>query len=207
MRDNVNLNLLLTSYGYLFDEYREAIFFLTGEGAGKALMNYNMLTGEMLYIAHDGDTLALANPKKVTNIRFGKREFIYTSKGYVEILAETNDYQTLLVHRKIKITDIKKQGAFGTTTGTVGIDNVPVMVKGKHNRSLLVNNEATFKKEITYYLQKGKSLYLGATVANFQKLFGKEQKERINNYIKEAKIDLNKEEDIIRLFNFCASGN
>jgi hypothetical protein len=197
------VNDVLSSSRFLFPDFYEAMV-VTKKGTGKAIMNYNMLTGDMMFIDQNGDTLAVLNPEEIRAIRFGKQEFIRNAKEYVEILA-TAGVTGLAVSRRIKPATVKQYGAYGMTTSTAAIDNVSVIADKARPDGLTINKEVTYAVIQTFYLHDGKSLR-PATEKNFQKLFGK-SKEVVNAYVKEQGLDLKNEEDITRLFNFCAKDN
>jgi hypothetical protein len=199
VRTGQDVNEVLSDSRFLFPEFQNAIV-VTKQGTGKAMMNYNMLTGDMMFIDQNGDTLVLLNPAEIYAIRFGKQEFIYSSKKYVEILA-TAGTVSLAISRRIKPVIEKQYGAYGMATNTASIDNVNALTDNANSVRLTINKEITYTVVQVFYLQSGKSLKQ-ATEKNFQKAFEK-NKEVINTFIKEHGLDLKKEEDIIRLFNFC----
>jgi hypothetical protein len=205
VRRGENVSDLLSNSRYLFPEF-QTLTLATQKGVGQVKMNYDMLTNEMVFINSQGDTLALGNPKEVNTINFGKRSFIYTSKGYMEILAEEGD-KTLLISRRIKPATVKQYGAYGTKNNTAFNKNISGLLDdaAAGPERLTINHEITYAVTLNYYLQAGKSLR-PATEKNFQKLFGK-SKEVVNAYVKEQGLDLKNEEDITRLFNFCAKDN
>jgi hypothetical protein len=200
VRSGQNMNDVLSNSRFLFSEFQDALV-LSKKGTGKAKMNYDMFAGAMMFIDPNGDTLAVLNPGEIRAIRFGRQEFIHTAKEYVEVLA-TAGVVSLTVSRRIKPATVKQYGAYGMTTSSAAIDNLSVMTDKTTPDGLTINKEITYAVIQLFYLHDGKSLR-PATEKNFQKLFNK-SKEVVNAYVKEQDLDLKKEEDVIRLFNFCA---
>ncbi|MDR3350776.1 MAG: hypothetical protein LBN98_03910 [Prevotellaceae bacterium] len=200
VRTGQNVNEALSNSRFLFPEFQE-VMLATKKGSGQARMNYNMLTGVMLFIGENGDTLALTNPDDIFSIRFGQSDFIHTSKGYVEVLA-TAGHIRLVVSRRIKPATVKQYGAYGMTTSTAAIENAAVISDKATPDGLTINREITYAVVQTFYLQSGKSLG-PVTEKNFQKNFGK-NKDIISSYVKEHDLDLKQAAGLIRLFNFCA---
>jgi len=198
---------ILASSSFLFYDYQDATF-SSKQGFGKAKMNYNMLTGEMMFI-NERDTLALANPQDISSIKIGKQEFIYKSKEFMEILQEA-DNKMVLLRRRIKPAAVKRTGAYGIATSTDAMDQISVFSMERMGNQTTTDISATqivtYEIVYTFYLQVNNSLYTGATEKNFQKVFSID-KQLISNYINENKLNLKKEEDIIQLFNFCAEKN
>ncbi len=196
--DGDDANVLLSFGRFLFPDFQKATFFGIN-GNGQAMMNYNLLTDEMMFVDAAGDTLVLSNPKDINIISFGKRNFKYTSKGYLEIVANEGE-KALLVSRRIKTENVKQYGGYGIATGTSSIENINSL--SSSTEKLNVSQEITYAVKNTFYLQSGKSI-LAATEKNFKKVFPKNKK-TIDGYIEEQKLHLKRETDIINLFNYCA---
>jgi hypothetical protein len=206
-KDGANINVLLSDSQFLFSDFQNATIYFKNGGIAKSLMNYNMLTGEMQFVDENKkDTLSLTDSNDIRLITFGKRSFVYTAKGYSEILAEHNE-TALLVNRRIKMANMEAYGAYGTKTGTSFVSNVSSMTdnylpRNKINMSTV--SSITYTLTSIYLLQSGKKIYRGATEKNFQRVFNKQKKDAIKEYIKNENINLKNEEDIIKLFKFLA---
>jgi hypothetical protein len=62
-----------------------------------------------------------------------------------------------------------------------------------------INEEIVFAKQKAYYVSGIKNHFVEANKKNISKLFPEKD---IDNYIKENKLNLNKEEDLVQLFVF-----
>lgn len=192
-----DINQVLSTGRYLFPEFQKARVFLQNETL-EANMNYNALSGQMEFLTSSGDILELET--KVLAVVFPDHYFKKTSIGYLEILADDPNFE-LLVHQKYLGGDIKKQGAYGSTSSTTAIDNISYINVESRLTSLSLAQEITYNKKNTYYLgSEGK--YRIANKSSFSKLFGKLNPD-MRQYLKNTPVNFSKEEDLIRLFIFC----
>jgi hypothetical protein len=194
-----DVNELLSTSRFLFTDFQNATFSST-EGVGQAMMNYNMLADEMMFIDDKGDTLALNNPKEINMISFGKRKFLHTQKGYVEMIAYTGD-KALLKGARIKPAAIKHYGAYGMSNDIASIEEVSAIPD--RSEKIGVAKQVTYKVTTSYYIQLNNSLRM-VNRKNFEKSFKNKPKGAIAAFIKDNDLDLDKESDIIKLFVWCS---
>jgi len=202
IKQDANIEKILSrDIKMFFPEFRNAIVYLKSSRT-QALMNWNILSGKMMFIDKSNDTLALSNEREVLMIVFDQQKFIYIPKGFVEILANAEDtilgLQTSLQH-----TGNQKYGAYGMVTNTSAIANITTVtsVNTATESEINVLSQAGFQKKKFYYLVIGKK-YQTANQNAFLKIFGK-KKNQIKEYLQQNPVDYNKEEDLIQLFNFC----
>ena len=209
-----DINSLISNSRYLFPAFRTGTVVFDDNTTAKAQLNYDMVMGEMQYQDASGKVMALANPAEISSILFTDREFIYTKRGYVEVLTYF-DNKALLLHRRIKAENEKPTGAYGMasdvsaveksntilTTTQRDVSNLDMMVV-ETSGATLGGERVTFTTIQTVYLQSDKSLYAGGSEANFQKVFGKSTKSAIRDYIKSNSLNLKKPTDLIQLFNY-----
>src|SRR5215213_4691907 len=84
------------------------VFFRNGM-VSAAMMNYNSLNDQMLFISPKGDTLALNEEKTINFIALDKDTFYYVD-GYIRLL--TSNSVVRLAEKKVwEIADIQKMGS------------------------------------------------------------------------------------------------
>ncbi|QHT69508.1 hypothetical protein GXP67_24115 [Rhodocytophaga rosea] len=180
----------------------------------RATLNYNLLYGEMQFINHQGDTLALTEDYKLKHITVGKHLFFYAYKvGFLEILSS---YSQLKLARKLNL-EIKKSavklvgGSGGTFAGGPG-NNMNGPGKGSSYSSGFSYRELYTRKapgdlqlakKDTYFIVDKNDRFYEATKATVIKLFPR-YKKAINAYIKEYKPDFNHRNDMQGLLAFCS---
>ncbi|MDB5248205.1 MAG: hypothetical protein JWQ40_2599 [Segetibacter sp.] len=164
-----------------------------------ALLNYNLLLGEIQFIDQKGDTLSLADENNIKYITVGKDSFFY-SKGFIQLVT-ANDAVKLGVIEKLTLADKKKIGAYNqptTRSSTRSYSSVSI----NNQRSLLsMSEEMVFTKERKYYLGDRFSKFLELNKKNLYKMFSANYTE-IESYLKENAIDFNKKDDVIKLSSF-----
>jgi len=197
VRAGDNLTEALSTSRYLFPQFQDARVVLKDRTL-MAKMNYNALSGQMEFMDANGQILELS--ENVLAIVFGERMFQYTSKGYMEVLAD-DPIHKLLVHTRYSEGDRKKQGAFGTYSSTTAISSYSTIDTDTGVKALTPNEEVTYTKKHNYYLFfSGK--YTLANKASFTKNFGK-QRPQMEQYLKEFPVNFTNHEDLKRLFLYC----
>ena len=164
------------------------------------IVNYNIVIGEMLFI-NSRDTLVISNSAAISHIKVAE-DLFYLIDGCEEKLA--GDYKIMLLSKRyVKLLDIKKEGAYGTSNSTAAIDNYT-----SYNAA---NNTSTYKmkaaQDIVYsfkndfYFSNSPGSIVIAKESNIIKMFP-DKKDAIKQYLKEQKISFNNKEDMIKLTGF-----
>ena len=179
------------------------IFFKDGK-LGKEVLNYNILNDEVMYVDKKGDTLAIAFPEEIKKIDINGIVFYYDKKGWLENIADA-PAASLVVKRKITI-HYEKEGAFGISNSTNGIDSYTTFTSNNSSYHLIVSDDATLKKQTSYFLLTKNSLLLPASKGNFLNQFAPSKKD-IESYLSNNKVNFNKEKDLIQLLAVTGSGN
>jgi hypothetical protein len=189
---------------YLFPSFTDATVKLKTGGSLSSKMNFNLLICEMQFISPGNDTLVISNPENVDSILFSNNAFFF-NKGYYEILSSANAVK-LAVLRKVSYEAIKI-GALGLPdhSGT-GIQSDTSVVTYTGERKLVMNEDVEITSETAYFLITDSEAFNKASKAAFIKAFP-EKEELIRDYLKQNKIDFNKEADLEKLFKFCTSQN
>ena len=212
-----DLNTVLADERFLFDGFKESLVFFENSSITKAMMNYNLLSGEMMFINKAGDTLTLKPTANIATIVIEERFFKYISKHYYEVLAsDTGDETALLIRRYIEQGTPVKYGAYGIASPTAAIDNQASMtfatsVDGStgdvnvntttSNKAVSTDTEIRFQRKDVYMLAQGKKVRT-ADKKGFLKIFSK-YKTAIESYLEQSSVDFKKEQDILRLYNYC----
>jgi hypothetical protein len=182
-----------------YPAFKGALVYLKGSRT-QALMNLNMLSGKMMFIDKNNDTLVLANEQEVYLVAFDDRKFIPTPRGFVESLAGVQD-TVLGLKTSLQHVGNKKYGAYGMVTNTSAIDNITTVVSNIRVDEVNSLAQAGFEKKKIYYIIIGQRTQI-ANQNGFLRVFAK-KKNQIRAYLKQYPVDFNKEEDLVRLFNFC----
>ena len=207
---NEDINALVSNSKYVFPEFKGGTVIFSDRTVTRAQMNYNMLTQEMQFVDAQERIMALANPAEIASIQIDGREFVYTSRGYAEVLAYAGT-RALLLHRRIKAENEKPSGAYGTVSDVSAVQRQTTFSTGTAIGSpvdeVVTDLSGGIKVNLTVtqaiYLQSGHKLFAGNSEKNFARLFGGNIK-TIRNYTTANKLNLKKPTDLILLFNYCA---
>lgn len=168
--------------------------FFNGKRTGISAFNYDLLEKQILFIGEKNDTLAIADDSNVKYLIIENHRFYHDpNRGYFEILSEDSLYyltcSTKLISRKsTKATD---EGYGGTTNGTSASVN-------------LKNPQIIFTRLINFFIINRNGELTTANKKGFLKTFPVRE-DFISKYIKDERIDFNKENEVIKLFKFCVS--
>ena len=157
---------------YSYADFRNGIVFFPRNETATAMVNYNLMLGEMQFIDPKGDTVFIGEPKKFDRIAIGSDTFFF-NKGYLKQLAYKNKVR-LLQKQTIRMAsrttlgvfDQPAQGAATTYSSFIG---------NTHDVSLRTNQKITFKKETYYFLMDRNQTLYPLTLKNLQLLFSKDR--------------------------------
>jgi hypothetical protein len=185
---------------YRFPAFADAGVKLKSGGSGPSKMNFNLLVCEMQFIDPHGDTLSISKPEDIDSITLGGSVFFYKD-GYQEVIAATKSIK-LVVIRKVVYEPIQI-GAMGQRARSgVGIRSYSSLIANSTERQLTVNEDLDIVMETTYFLATDEGT-VKASKSAFLNFFSKST-EAIQAYIKTNRPSFNKEQDIKKLFDFCA---
>ncbi|MBC7875420.1 MAG: hypothetical protein H7Y01_15575 [Ferruginibacter sp.] len=165
-----------------------------------AIMNYNSLDDQMLFIDPNGDTLALKDEKTVKFITLDKDTFYY-DEGYIRLVA-SNSVVKLAEKQVWEVADIRKIGSHNRPSTTFAITSYST-VSDRFGKShdLLLNEDMVLRKKATYYFADMYSHFVPAGKKNLLLLFPKEQNS-LANYLKVNKVNFNKKDDLEKVAQF-----
>jgi hypothetical protein len=165
-------------------------------------MNYNRLYDQMLFINEKGDTLALTDVKNIEYIVNDWDIFFYNG-GYLRLIAD--DTVIKLAEKQVwEVADVRKMGTFNTPTNTVAITSVGYFSNGQDaakSKELIMNAETVLRKETQYYFADKYNHFVRASKKKLLDFFPKDE-QRIENYLKENKVNFDKKADLEKLCQF-----
>ncbi|HVF96885.1 MAG TPA: hypothetical protein VM871_06180 [Flavisolibacter sp.] len=182
---------------YTFPVYTKAQIAFKSGNVGSVRINYNNYLQAMKYIS-GLDTLEIANPEDISYIAVGQDTLFY-DHAYLHWIASS---ASVRIAAKVTYKENERAlvGAFGSSSPAQNImAHTKILHDGILNSELALNETVTITKETTYYINaKGdkKQQFLQATANNIGRLF---PKKKVDDFIKENKLNLNREEDLVDL--------
>jgi hypothetical protein len=187
---------------YRFPAFTVGTIVLKNGNQGTQLLNYNLLSEQIMYIDKNGDTLAIGIPDQVKKITIQDTGFYYCNNACVEEIANASAV-SLVEERKIFI-DYQKKGAFGNSDGVgTGTESLTILQAAGASYHLSVNQDAVIKKWVSYFLLTSDGQQLPATKSNFISVFVK-NRDSIQTWLINNKVNFNKEQDLVKLFTAAA---
>lgn len=181
---------------YRYPEFMKArVYFNNGDSAG-GMLNYNYLQHAMMFIDDKNDTVAIADEKNINYVKIGTDTFFYDN-GFYQLIASSSTAK-LAVKYVLKTSGPQKTGAYGFAAPTADVESW-IDYKNFTNQKLGINEEFVFVRQKIYYVSGSKKHFVEANSKNISRLFPKKD---VNTYIKENKLNLNDEKDVMRLFAF-----
>ena len=187
---------------FYYPEYANGKVFLRNGSRAMARINYTRLFDQILFIDPKGDTLALADEKNIKFIAVGKDTF-YFDEGYVRLIAD-NGIVKLAEKQIWVVSDVRKMGTHNRNTSTVAVTTLASYSdEGTRAKSydLLLNEDLVIRRETHYYFGDEFNHFVRAGKKKILLLFPKDEL-RLENYLKENKVNFDKKDDLEKLALF-----
>ena len=167
-----------------------------------AMMNYNSLNDQMLFIDAKGDSLALTEEKTIALITLGNDTFYYVN-GYVRLVA-SNSVVKLAERKAWEVADIRKIGAQDRPAIGVAVTSFSTLTDGfGRTLDLILNEDLILRKRPYYYFGDMFNHFVPAGKKNLLSFFPVKE-DILVNYLKENKINFNKKDDLEKVAQFLA---
>lgn len=193
-------DVLTTTDIFLYPQFISGkVFFKNGTKA-TAMMNYNSLDDQMLFIDPKGDTLALKDEKTIKFITLYKDTFYY-DEGYIRLIASNSAVK--LAEKLIwEVADIRKIGSHNRPSTTFAVTSYSTLTDrlGK-THDLILNEDLVLRKKANYYFGDAYNHFVHAGKKKLLMLFPKEQNS-LANYLKENKVNFDKKDDLQKIVQF-----
>lgn len=189
---------------YLLEQFQQGTVSLHNGTKANARLNYNLLLEEIQFIDITGDTMALADEHLVKQISIGDKTFYYGDQsGFVQTIADYSPVK-LAVHQKFTTVNAEKMGAYEQSSAVSSIRTYKSYTTGSGQRqNLTLKGDLVLAIESTFYFVDQNNRTYKANKSALKKIFP-ENKNLIRDFVKEEKIDFNKEEDLRKLLQYCS---
>ena len=187
---------------FLFNEFIKGDIYFKDGNISSADLNYNVFFQEILFMKNN-QSLVLSMLDDINSIKFDSFEFtILNGEIYETILNSINC--NVIKARKIDYGSASNtKGAYGASTETSATEDWKYIVEKTSGVTRYPNiqdeNEKEFKLITRYYIIKDDELLI-LTKKKLFRLFPKKE-DQIKNYIKDNKLSLSVDKDIIELFD------
>jgi hypothetical protein len=184
---------------YLLPDFVKGSVKMKNGNTQQAIMNYNMLTEEMIF--EKGDTkLAMDKLETVDTVYLGSRKFIPHEKVFYELLVM--DQISLFVQHKCNLMPAGKPAGYGGTSETSATTSVSVLMTSGNIYKLKLPEGYRVTDDTQFWITKGGSAFRIGSERQFLKIFPEKSKE-IELFIKQNKLNMRKMEDLTVLIAKC----
>lgn len=193
----------LMSSSYHYPKFIQGVVSFKNQPLASADLNYNYLSGQIIFVTPKGETLELAKPETLEYIAIGTDTFYYVDKGYVEMVTH---YPTINLSQKetIKFNGREKKGAYGTYSTTTAASSINTVSDENVNQKISIDENTLYATTILYYLSDRLNNFLPATRKNFYKIFSKDES-KLSGYLKNNSVHYTKKEDLLKLLEHMQS--
>lgn len=185
---------------FLFEDYTDAIVFFKNNAQVKGKLNFYIPTGEYFFIdTADGNQIkSLGDLDQINMIRFGKRIFLPSHKGGVEVLSAD---PLFYVQYKAVIRDQGRTVGFGGTSSLGSVKSYSSNSAGDAYVSDPLKFEVGHLYNIYYIGKKQKEI---SSMKQFLKFYS-DHKEALEKYIDENDIKFDNALQMMQLVQYAHS--
>ncbi|HEV8084354.1 MAG TPA: hypothetical protein VGP55_14200 [Chitinophagaceae bacterium] len=188
---------------YRYPQFQKGFVAFKNKPLASANLNYNYLSGQILFTTPKGEAMELSKPETLEYIAMGVDTFYYVDKGYVEMITH---YPIINLSKKetIKFNGEEKKGAYGTYSSTTTASSINTISRENVNQKIPVDENTIYARSTQYYLSGRLNNFIPATKKSFYKIFSKDET-KLSEYLKSNSVHYNKEEDLLKLLEYLQS--
>lgn len=184
---------------YLFSRFDTSIVKLKTGELTKLTMNYNTLT-EKLAFFQKGKLLDITKPETIDTVCIQKRVFIPVEGAFYEVIL--NAGVSFFIQHKSDLISEGRPAALGTTSQTSGVTSVSKFVGDRNSYNLKLPENFRVKPYDIYWVRTNNEMHRFLNEHQFLKIFPANG-DALKDFINRSHIKLNKNEDLLKLANFC----
>ncbi|MEO8110356.1 MAG: hypothetical protein ABI594_09995 [Ginsengibacter sp.] len=180
---------------YVFNEFASGEVKMKSGEISTQLLNYNILTNEMIFDNH-GKYLAIASPENVDTVIINNRKFIPLNNKFYEVLVSSK--MPLLLEFTASIKDPGTATGYGGTSNTTASTALQSLISTGGAYDLKLPDGYSVTSGYAYWIMKDRKLEKAGSVKQLIKIFP-DKKEMINDFIKKSNTNFSKSDDVAAL--------
>lgn len=185
---------------YIFPEFTQGIILMKNGVKNKALLNYNSLTEEMIFI-DKGKKLAIGDTELelVDTIFINDRKFFTLNKKFVELIFHSKC--DLYAEHKCSLIEKGKQAAYGGTSETSATTSYSSLVSDGRFYELELPDNYRIEPYTNFWLKKNGELNKFVSIKQLMKLYD-DKKDLYKSFIKNHDVKYNNQTSIVQLIEY-----
>lgn len=184
---------------YVLPEFVKGSVLMKSGKAGDAVINYNKVTEEMIF-EKGGTRMAMTNLETIDTVYLGSMKFVPHEKVFYEVLI--NDNISLFKKHKCNLLQSGSPAGYGGTSETSATTSISILVGSGSMYKLELPKEYRVKDASQFRIIMDSSESIITSQKQFLKIFP-QKSEELEQFIKQNKLDVRKQEDLIILINKC----
>jgi len=184
---------------YLYPEFSSAIVKMKNGNSLTAKMNYNMVTGNMVFV-RDGKLYDLLNPETIDTVYLQNCKFVHFEKVFYEVIVAAPI--SLFLHHNGSLAPAGKPAGYGGTSHTSSITTLSGYQSGNAYYNLELPPDFIVKVDRVYWIRKDNNMSSFMNMKQFLKIFP-DKESNLNEYIKKNHIKFERRNDLIKLTGYC----
>lgn len=183
----------------LFPDFTKSLIKMKSGKTYTASLNYNTVDEEMIF-NQNGVYMVLDKPDEIDTVYLQNQKFVYIGKAFYEILVKGP--VSIYIEHKSHYTSAGSPTAYGMTSQTNASISVSVARTGNQVRTLDVPDNVKISDITVFWAKINDQMHKFGSERQFIKLFPEHESD-IKDFIKTNKIDINFNEDLIKLGKYC----
>lgn len=166
-------------------------------------MNYNKLTGQMLFITAKGDTLALSFPETTRYVLVGVDTFEYHDKSFLLKVTHFPSGPNLYAKQFMKMLGKEKKGPYGTYSPlSASNSNSTYTSDDQETRYIQIDENHLYKPSTEYFLSDNSgSKFYSASKKGFISAFPAQEK-KLKEFLSGYRPDYSSEVELMQIFQY-----
>lgn len=185
----------------LFKEFTSGTVLMKDGRVESALLNYDTENQSIIFKKND-QVLILTDLSSVDTVYIQHKKFVSVDNTFYEVVPGTAPVGLYITYsnKKKQLMASPDQTGITKQTGNLANNNVA-------NAYVSRPNQLNYTVEVSnhYWLKRGNNFYKCNNESQLTKVFPLKDREVINSYIKENRINFNETTDVVKLVIFCNS--
>lgn len=183
---------------YQYPQFTKGYILFKNQNVASAMLNYNRLSGQMLFIDAKGDTLEPADAGNIQYVAISNDTFYYFNKGYIELITHYGGGINLYRKETLQYNGKEKKGAYGGYSTTTAANSIDKISNENNIEKIGVDENSLYASSTYYYISGPDNNFRITNKTNFRKL-AKGNETGLNDYLMKNKINYNNETDLVNL--------
>lgn len=188
---------------YSFSAYKDATLIRKDGTENATRINFNLFTGDILFLTPANQILVLAYPDELEEIDI-EGDVWLPIEGFFGEVIESAGSVSLVRLKKTRITDTRRESGFGGMSSTTSTKSVTAFAADNRGNVALPVGEYDFETAVSFRLTTKSGRIIVANAKGYRKVFP-EKKKQIKEYLKTNPVDFKSEQDHARLINWIKS--